>query len=97
VLECLAHVLLLIETYWTLLSMGVSVTAVTAALVEILSKPANMASAGITEGAYALLFRTFTLPAAVGFTLSLVKRLRSLVIATVGLAVLTFRRRNPEL
>jgi len=88
-LECLAHFLLLFETYWALNSMGVVVSFVTAALVEILTKLANVASAGVTEGAYAFLFKALMLPPAAGFTLSLVKRLRSLALAAIGLGIMT--------
>ena len=40
---------------------------------------------GVSEGAYALVLALLSLPAAVGVTLSLVRRLRSLLVAGVGL------------
>ncbi|MXZ33968.1 MAG: hypothetical protein F4Z21_01620 [Acidobacteria bacterium] len=40
---------------------------------------------GVAEGAYALVLALLSLPAAVGVTLSLVRRLRSLLVAGVGL------------
>jgi hypothetical protein len=79
---------LLVETYWVLKSMGLMTSFMKASLVEALSKIANVAFAGLAEGAYAFIFQAFGLPAAAGFTLSLVKRLRSLAIAAIGLGVI---------
>jgi len=88
-LEFMAHFLLLFETYWALVSMGVMASFITATLAEILTKLANVAFAGVAEGAYALLFHALGLPAAAGFTLSLLKRMRSLAFALIGLGILT--------
>jgi uncharacterized protein (TIRG00374 family) len=87
-LEVAAQFLLLFETYWALVSMGVMASFLTATLAEILTKLANVAFAGVAEGAYALLFHALGLPAAAGFTLSLVKRMRSLAYALIGLGIL---------
>ena len=87
-LEVVAHFLLLSETYWAMVSMGVMVSFLTATLAEILTKLANVAFAGVAEGAYALLFHALGLPAAAGFTLSLVKRMRSLAFALIGIGIL---------
>jgi hypothetical protein len=86
-LEFVAH-FLLFETYWAMVSMGVMVSFLTATLAEILTKLANVAFAGVAEGAYALLFHALGLPAVAGFTLSLVKRMRSLAFALIGLGIL---------
>jgi hypothetical protein len=87
-LEFTAQFLLLVETYWALKSMGLTTSFMKASLIETLTKIANVAVAGVAEGAYAFIFRAFALPAAAGFTLSLVKRLRSLAIAGIGLGVI---------
>ena len=87
-LEFVAQFFLLIETYWALISMGVMVSFLTASISEILSKLANLAFAGAAEGAYALLFHALGLPAAAGFALSLIKRMRSLAYALIGLGIL---------
>jgi hypothetical protein len=86
--ECVAQGLLLLETYWALISMGLVISFLWASLAEILTKIANVAFVGVTEGAYVFLFNTLGLPAAAGFTLSLIKRLRSFVLAFVGLGSL---------
>jgi hypothetical protein len=91
-LELLAQFLLLAETYWALLSMGLIVSFVTASLAEVFTKLANVAFAGVAEGAYAFLFHALALPAAAGFTLSLIKRLRSLAVALIGVATLALMR-----
>jgi uncharacterized protein (TIRG00374 family) len=87
-LEFAAQFLLFVETYWAVVSMGLIVSLVTASILEILTKLANVAVAGIAEGAYVLLFHALGLPAAAGFALSLVKRLRSLAYALIGLGIL---------
>jgi len=88
VLQVVAHGLVLLETYWALTSMGVTSSIFTTSIAEILTKLANVAFVGMTEGAYAFLFHALGLPAAAGFTLSLVKRLRSFALAVVGLGSL---------
>jgi hypothetical protein len=87
-LEFAAHCLLILETYSAVTFMGVDISLVTASVAEILTKLANVAVAGAAEGVYVLLFSTLGLPAAAGFALSLVKRLRSLAVALLGLGSL---------
>ena len=88
-LECVAQTLLLVETYWSLISMGLNTSFLTASLAEILTKLANVAFVGVAEGAYVFLFHALALPVTAGFTLALVKRLRSLALAVIGLASLS--------
>jgi hypothetical protein len=87
-LEFVSQFLLLVETYWALVSMGLMTSFLMASMAEILTKLANVAFAGVAEGAYALLFHALQLPAAAGFALSLVKRMRSLAYALIGLGIL---------
>jgi hypothetical protein len=86
-LEVVAESLLLVETYWALTSMGLTTTFIGASLAEILTKVANVTFAGATEGGYAFLFSALGLPAAAGFTLALIKRLRSVAFALTGLGI----------
>ena len=44
---------------------------------------------GVAEGTYVLLFGAFGLPAAAGFTVSFVRRIRSLITAVVGMAAMS--------
>jgi hypothetical protein len=43
---------------------------------------------GVSEGAYAWVFRVMSLPIAAGFAIAFLRRARGLVIASVGLATL---------
>jgi len=88
-LEGVAHTLLILESYWVMIAMGLKTSFLTAFLAEVMTKLANVASVGATEGAYAVLFFGLGLPAAAGFTLSLVKRARSLAIALIGVTFLS--------
>lgn len=48
---------------------------------------------GVAEGTYAIIFDTFGLPAAVGLAVSFARRLRSILTAGIGLALLSFLTR----
>jgi hypothetical protein len=90
VLELFAQSILVFEIYWTIRSMGQPISASTALLVEALTKAANVIQfVGATEAGYALVLNWLGLTAAVGFALSLVKLLRSLTVAAIGLGLLT--------
>jgi hypothetical protein len=95
-LELLAQSALVFEIYWTIRSMGVAISGSTALLVEALIKAANVIQImGVTEAGYALLFNWLGMTAAVGFTLSLVRLLRSLAVAAIGLGLLAWTGRWP--
>src|SRR5262249_11541147 len=47
--EFASQFLLFVETYWALVSMGVIVSLLTASILEILTKLANVAVAGVAE------------------------------------------------
>jgi hypothetical protein len=90
VLEAAAQAILIAESYWALTSMNLPVTVGGALLIEALTKMANIIQfVGVTEGGYALVFDWLGMTATVGFTLSLVKRVRSMAVAAVGLGLLT--------
>lgn len=93
--EFIAQFLLLMETYWALISMGVAASPLMASIAEIMTKLANVAFAGAAEGAYVLLFHALGLPAAAGFALSVVKRMRSLAFALIGIGILALLPDRP--
>jgi hypothetical protein len=94
-LEVVAQIILVIELYWSIRSMGVSITLGGAAMVEALTKLANVIQfVGATEGGYVLVFTWLGMSGAVGFTLSLVKRVRGLAVAALGLGTLALLRRS---
>jgi hypothetical protein len=97
-LECVAQSILIFEIYWTIHSMGLPIDPLKAINVEVLAKAANLIQfLGVTEAGYSLLFRWLGMSAAVGFTLSLVKLLRSLTAATLGLAILNTRAASRDM
>ena len=90
-LETAAHLLLILEVYWVLAVLGDPPPLLYPLLIETASKFISLLflfvpmQLGVAEGAYALVLALLGLPAAVGVTLSLVRRLRSLLVAAVGL------------
>jgi hypothetical protein len=88
-LELAAQLILVLEIFVTIRSMGVALSAVNALFVEVVAKAANLIQfVGVTEAGYAVLFNWLGFTAAVGFTLSVVKVLRSVITAGLGLAIL---------
>ena len=51
---------------------------------------------GVAEGTYAVIFNTFAIPAAAGFAVSFVRRVRSVLTATIGLSALSRSTRLSE-
>jgi Lysylphosphatidylglycerol synthase TM region len=88
-LELVAQAILIFDTYVIFRAMALPISVNATLLVEALTKMANLIQLiGATEGAYAVVFEWLGLAAAIGFTLSLVKRVRSLAIAALSLALL---------
>ena len=95
VLELAAQGLIVSEVYWSILSMGVPVSFGTALRIEALTKLTNLVQVvGAAEGGYALVFTWLGVPAVTGFTLSIVRRVRSLVAAAAGLGLMTLSGRS---
>jgi hypothetical protein len=87
-LEGLAQAFLLCEVYWAIRSMGVPISPASAAFVEVTTRPVSIVEVvGATEMGYAAVFSWAGMPAAVGFTLSLVKTVRSLTAGGIGLVL----------
>jgi len=94
-IETAAHLLLVLEIWIVLVAIGVSRSWDQSFILEGGVKFVGIAFAfipgqfGALEGVYALLARAIGLPAAIGLTLALLRRVRDLVAAVVGLVVLT--------
>jgi hypothetical protein len=89
-LEITAQALLVCEGYWALRSMGIHVSLRSALLIEVMTRAVNVVQfVGTSEAGFAVIFTWLGLPAAVGFTLSLVQALRSLAAAGIGVSLLT--------
>lgn len=102
-IEVTAQALLVLELLCLLRALGVVSTTVTALVIEASTKIIDIAflfvplQVGVAEGTYALVFTIMGLPSAAGFALAFVRRLRTLVVASLGLAtlaVLTRERRT---
>jgi hypothetical protein len=89
-LEIAAQALLVCEAYWALRSMGLPVSLRSALLIEVMTRAVNLVQfVGTSEAGFAVVFTWLGMPAAVGFTLSLVQALRSLAAAGIGVSLLT--------
>jgi hypothetical protein len=89
-LEISAQALLVAEVYWATRSMGVAASFRSALMMEVLSRAFTIVEfVGATEMGFAMVFTWLGLPAAIGFTLSLVKTLRSLTAGGIALGALT--------
>ena len=90
-LQAAAHLLLILEVYWVLAVLGNPPPLLFPLLIETASKFISLIflfvplQLGVAEGAYAFVLTLLGLPAVVGVTLSLVRRLRSLLVTGVGL------------
>lgn len=94
-LEIVAQAILVLEIYWAIGAMDLPITYGRALVVEALTKLVNVVQfIGATEGGYAVVFGWLGMAAAAGFTLSLVKRARSLIVAAAGLGVLALVGRS---
>jgi len=92
-LELAAQALLVIELFLLLRTTKESFSFLDPFLIEAATKFVGLAfffipgQVGAAEGAYALIFKTVGLSASAGFALAVARRLRSLLVAGVGLAL----------
>jgi hypothetical protein len=85
-LEVSAQAILVCEIYWAIRSMGVAVSILSALLIEVMTRALTVVEfVGATEMGFAVVFTWLGMPAAIGFTLSLVKTLRSLTAGGVAI------------
>ena len=103
VTQTAAQVLLVTEVWVVIAGLGLAVSGTGSLILEGGAKFIATAFAfvpgqvGASEGAYALLAGAIGLPPAAGLTLALVRRMRGLLVASVGVIVLAFlegRRRR---
>jgi putative effector of murein hydrolase LrgA (UPF0299 family) len=101
-LEAMAHAMLVLELAWIAHLSGVELSIGRAVLIEAAAKITQLAfffvpaQAGVMEGVNLVAFRVFGYSGAVAIAISLVRRLRSLLVAGLGLAALVVHRRLPE-
>ena len=91
--ELAAQALLVLELFVLLRTTGQSFSILHPLLIEAATKFLALAfffipgQVGAAEGTYAFIFKTVGLPASAGFALAVARRLRSLLVAGVGLAI----------
>jgi len=94
-IETAAHALLVIEIWVAIAALGFPPGWIGSLIIEGGVKFVGIAFAfipgqfGASEGTYALIASAIGLPAAVGLSLAFVRRLRSLLVAIIGLFTLT--------
>jgi Lysylphosphatidylglycerol synthase TM region len=99
--EFAAQALLVLELFILLRATGEPFSIVKPFLIEGASKFISLAfffipgQVGAAEGTYALIFKTVGLPASAGFALAVARRLRSVMVAGVGLAMMPFWKDLP--
>jgi hypothetical protein len=103
-IEAIGHALLASEIWIVVRAITLPITGIDALLVEGAVKFISIAfffipgQVGAQEGVYTILFQAIGLTAAVGLTMALVRRVRALIVAGLGVAVLSTIRtsRPPE-
>jgi hypothetical protein len=94
-LEAGAHAVLALELYAMLLALGLSSGLGMAFIIEGAAKFVGLAfffvpgQIGASEGAHTAIFKVLGLPAVAGFTVPLVRRIRSVIVAGIGLAAMS--------
>jgi len=97
-IETAAHALLVAEVWFVIVALGYSPSWTQSLMIEGGVKFVGIVFAfipgqfGASEGTYALIAGAVGLPAAVGLTIALVRRIRGLLVAIVGLIALAIRR-----
>jgi len=98
-LQIFAQLLLSLEIFWILRAMNLAIPAAIPFVIEGAGKFISLAfffvptQVGAAEGTYAVIFRSLELAAPAGIALSLIRRLRSLLVAAAGLAALWLLQR----
>ena len=94
VLDCAVHALLIVELYWIVSSSGIPLQMFEAFLIEAATKFMALAfffvpmQVGIAEKTYSVVFDALSLPATAAVAMSLVRRLRTIVVTALGLIAL---------
>jgi hypothetical protein len=100
--EAAAQALLVLEVFLLMRALDVVGSISFAFVIEASVKVIGIAflfipmQVGVSEGAYALVFDAMGFSAAAGFALAFVRRIRTLVVAGVGLSILAVLTRHRE-
>ncbi|MBI2186076.1 MAG: flippase-like domain-containing protein [Acidobacteria bacterium] len=100
-IEVAAQVPLVMELFVLLRALDVGATPLSPILIEASAKTIGIVfmfvpqQMGVAEGTYALIFDVLALPAAAGFAVALLRRIRALVVTAIGLMLLARLTRRP--
>ena len=100
-LESASHGLHIVELYLILVALELGAGVGTAVLIEGAAKFVGLAfffipgQVGASEGAHTIIFEIVGLPAVAGFTVPFVRRIRSIVVAGIGLLGISLLTRTP--
>ena len=89
--ESTSHALHILELFLILRALGLGASIGTATLIEGAAKFIGLTfffipgQVGASEGAHTIIFEAIDLPAVAGFTVPFVRRIRSIIVAAVGL------------
>lgn len=92
--EAAAQIPLVLELLVLLGAIGIATSPLAPLLIEAAAKAIGIVfmfvpqQMGVAEGTYALIFDVLALPAAAGFAIALLRRIRALVVTAIGLALL---------
>jgi hypothetical protein len=101
-IEVAAQAFLVVELFWLMRALDLMTPASFPFAIEASVKVIGIAflfvplQLGVSEGAYALVFSVMGLPAAAGFALAFLRRVRTLAIAGVGLTTLAVLTRHRQ-
>ncbi len=101
-LEAAAQIPLVLELAVLLRAIGVVGPSLAPLLIEASAKAIGIVfmfvpqQMGVAEGVYALIFDVLALPAAAGFAVALLRRIRALVVTAIGLMLLARLTRTPR-
>jgi len=93
-LETAAQIPLVLELAVLLHALGIDTSFLAPVLIEASAKAIGIVfmfvpqQMGVAEGTYALIFDVLALPAAAGFAIALLRRIRALAVTAIGLALL---------
>jgi hypothetical protein len=99
-LDSAAQALLILELYWIVSSSGIRVEVVQAFVIEAATKFMSLGfffvplQVGVAEKIYTVVFEILGLPAVAAVAMSLVRRLRTIILSALGVAVLARMTRS---
>jgi hypothetical protein len=94
-LDIAAHALLVVEVYWIVNSSGVVLRMFKAFLIEAATKFVSLGfffvpmQIGVAEKTYSVIFSTLGLPVTIAVAVSLIRRIRTIIVSVAGLMALT--------